>query len=371
MKNDDPGMQAEAENADGAEMPVRERQADADSIDKNEKGRNNKRNASGRGKVVTALLCYIVCCALGYSDSFAFWETNLAYEGESVYNYLQVKESDRSVILSTNVLFGVQSIYMKDQGLTGMYYDYAMAAPLMVEGKAPEDCSVLILGMGTGTYATQCRKYYGDMDIEGVEIDEKITALSREYFHLPEDVPVVTYDGRAFLNAVDKKYDVIMVDAYQDITIPFQMSSVEFFMLVKAHLAENGVMVVNMNMRGSGEGNINQYLADTISYVFGEVYTVEVSGSTNRELFASDNKEMISSLEEGVARLEEGNLQAMMERTAGNLVRYEAGDYILTDDRAPVELLGMQVIDELIGDEVAYYKEIYEAEGIEGLLRSF
>ena len=371
MKNDDPGMQAEAENADGAEMPVRERQADADSIDKNEKGRNNKRNASGRGKVVTALLCYIVCCALGYSDSFAFWETNLAYEGESVYNYLQVKESDRSVILSTNVLFGVQSIYMKDQGLTGMYYDYAMAAPLMVEGKAPEDCSVLILGMGTGTYATQCRKYYGDMDIEGVEIDEKITALSREYFHLPEDVPVVTYDGRAFLNAVDKKYDVIMVDAYQDITIPFQMSSVEFFMLVKAHLAENGVMVVNMNMRGSDEGNINQYLADTISYVFGEVYTVEVSGSTNRELFASDNKEMISGLEEGVARLEEGNLQAMMERTAGNLVRYEAGDYILTDDRAPVELLGMQVIDELIGDEVAYYKEIYEAEGIEGLLRSF
>ena len=371
MKNDDPGMQAEAENADGAEMPVRERQADADSIDKNEKGRNNKRNASGRGKVVTALLCYIVCCALGYSDSFAFWETNLAYEGESVYNYLQVKESDRSVILSTNVLFGVQSIYMKDQGLTGMYYDYAMAAPLMVEGKAPEDCSVLILGMGTGTYATQCRKYYGGMDIEGVEIDEKITALSREYFHLPEDVPVVTYDGRAFLNAVDKKYDVIMVDAYQDITIPFQMSSVEFFMLVKAHLAENGVMVVNMNMRGSGEGNINQYLADTISHVFGEVYTVEVSGSTNRELFASDNKAMISGLEEGVARLEEGNLQAMMERTAGNLVRYEAGDYILTDDRAPVELLGMQVIDELIGDEVAYYKEIYEAEGIEGLLRSF
>ena len=364
------GMQ-EAAGTNGTKMRMAEGGGNADDTGSAEEGGSRKRSGSGTGKAVTALLCYAICCALGYSDSFAFWETNLAYEGESVYNYLQVKESDRSVILSTNVLFGVQSIYMKDQGLTGMYYDYAMAAPLMVEGKAPEDCSVLILGMGTGTYATQCRKYYGGMDIEGVEIDEKITALSREYFHLPEDVPVVTYDGRAFLNAVDKKYDVIMVDAYQDITIPFQMSSVEFFMLVKAHLAENGVMVVNMNMRGSGEGNINQYLADTISHVFGEVYTVEVSGSTNRELFASDNKAMISGLEEGVARLEEGNLQAMMERTAGNLVRYEAGDYILTDDRAPVELLGMQVIDELIGDEVAYYKEIYEAEGIEGLLRSF
>lgn len=330
-----------------------------------------KESASGMGKAVTACLCYILCCVLGYSDSFAFWENNLAYEGESVYNYLQVKESDRSVILSTNVLFGVQSIYMKNQGLTGMYYDYAMAAPLMVEGKAPRDCRVLILGMGTGTYATQCRKYFGDMDIRGVEIDEKITALSREYFHLPEDVPVTTYDGRAFLNAVDEKYDVIMVDAYQDITIPFQMSSVEFFYLVKAHLAEDGVMVVNMNMRGSGEGNINQYLADTISSVFGDVHTVEVAGSTNRELFASDNKAMLERFEAGRQNLEEGELYAMMERVSGSLTPYEAGNYILTDDKAPVELLGMRVIDELIGDEVAYYKGTYAEKGLEGLLEAF
>ncbi len=326
---------------------------------------------AGKGRLAVSGLCFLLCSILGYSDSFAFWESNLAYEGESVYNYLQVKESNRSVILSTNVLFGVQSIYMKEQGLTGMYYDYAMAAPLMVEGKNPEDCSVLILGMGTGTYATQCRKYFGDMEIEGVEIDDRITALAREYFYLPEEVPVTTYDGRAFLNAVDKKYDVIMVDAYQDITIPFQMSSIEFFYLVKAHLAENGVMVVNMNMRGSDEGNMNQYLADTISYVFGEVCMAEVSGSTNRELFASDNPDMISCLEKGRQLLTDENLYAMMERTTSSLERYIPGEYILTDDRAPVELLGMRVIDELIGEEVAYYKGIYENEGLEGLLNSF
>ncbi len=357
------GSCAAGRSGEGSEGPER--------VSRTGEGGKEKEPASGMGKAVTACLCYILCCVLGYSDSFAFWENNLAYEGESVYNYLQVKESDRSVILSTNVLFGVQSIYMKNQGLTGMYYDYAMAAPLMVEGKAPRDCRVLILGMGTGTYATQCRKYFGDMDIRGVEIDEKITALSREYFHLPEDVPVTTYDGRAFLNAVDEKYDVIMVDAYQDITIPFQMSSVEFFYLVKAHLAEDGVMVVNMNMRGSGEGNINQYLADTISSVFGDVHTVEVAGSTNRELFASDNKAMLERFEAGRQNLEEGELYAMMERVSGSLTPYEAGNYILTDDKAPVELLGMRVIDELIGDEVAYYKGIYAEKGLEGLLEAF
>ncbi len=145
-------------------------------------------------RILPGALCFLVCCGAGSRNSFAFWEEDLAYEGESVYNYLQVKESGRSVILSTNVLFGVQSIYMKNQGLTGMYYDYAMAAPLMVEGKEPAQCRVLVLGMGTGTYATQCRKYFGSMEVEGVEIDDRITALAREYFYLPEDVEEI---GRA------------------------------------------------------------------------------------------------------------------------------------------------------------------------------
>ena len=141
---------------------------------------------------------------------------------------------------------------MKQDELTGMYYDYAMAAPLMLKDKAADQMDVLILGMGTGTYATQCRKYFGDMNIEGVEIDEKITDLSRKYFSLSEDVPVTTYDGRAFLNASQKAYDVIMVDAYQDITIPFQMSSKEFFALVKSHLKDDGVMVVQISFQHIG-----------------------------------------------------------------------------------------------------------------------
>ena len=272
------------------------------------------------------------------------------------------------MVLSTNVLFGVQSLYMKEGGLTGMYYDYAMAAPLMVPDKPVEDMDVLILGMGTGTYATQCRKYFGDMNIEGVEIDEKITELSREYFSLPEDVKVTTYDGRAFLQAVDTTYDVIMVDAYQDITIPFQMSSVEFFTMVKDHLKDGGVMVVNMNMHGNKEGDINQYLADTIANVFDNVYTVDVAGSTNRELFASQHSDMIEVLSDHVENLSDAGLQNMMRRVADNSVAYAAGDYLMTDDKAPVELLGMQVIDQLIQEEVAYYKDIYEEQGISGLL---
>ena len=324
---------------------------------------------AGRVKSVVSVVILIISCIFGSSNSFAFWEKDLTYEGESIYNYLQVKENDEKVYLSTNVLFGVQSVYVKEEGLTGMYYDYAMAAPLMAGLSKKDGMNILILGMGTGTYATQCSRYYDDVVCTGVEIDEKITKLARQYFELTENVKVTTYDGRAYLNAIDEKYDVIMVDAYQDITIPFQMSSIEFF-------TPDGVMVVNMNMRGSSEGNINQYLSDTISQVFDQVYTVDVEGSTNRLLFASDNKTMMETFYDEVEVLSsdhalQDELKDFMEqKLEGHLMAYEAGSYIMTDDKAPVELLGMQVIDELIKDEVMYYKKIYEEEGLEGLLES-
>lgn len=328
------------------------------------------RSHTGKKKMTITSIIFVICCFLGNSDSFAFWENDLAYEGESVYNYLQVSETDDRVNLSTNVLFGVQSVYMKDGGLTGMYYDYAMAAPLMVRDKKTKDMDVLILGMGTGTYATQCKKYFGNMSIEGVEIDEKITALSKKYFSLPDDVKTTTYDGRAYLQATDKKYDVIMVDAYQDITIPFQMSSVEFFTMVKEHLTDNGVMVVNMNMRGSGDGNINEYLSDTIASVFKNVYTADVDGSTNRELFASNDENMTETLKANIEKLENIDLKNMMGIVSDNSIKYKAGNYIMTDDKAPVELLGMKVIDKIIKEEVAYYKKIYKEQGLDGLLKN-
>ena len=325
-------------------------------------------------RTVLPILLFLACLIGGHSTSFAFWESDLVYEGESVYNYLQVKDTGSSVILSTNVLFGVQSVTMKEKELTGMYYDYAMAAPLMSPAY-PYDgqLQMLILGMGTGTYARQCLAYREgmgilNMEITGVEIDEKITEYSECVFVVPPDVRTVNYDGRAYLQASDGRYDVIMVDAYQDITIPFQMSSVEFFTLVKEHLKENGVMVVNMNMHDSGESSINAYLSDTIASVFPYVYTVDVPGTTNRELFASSNADMPARLTANEAFLSDDALQALIAEASERLIPYEAGGRLLTDDKAPVELLGMEVIDTLIQNELGYYKERFQQDGISGIL---
>ncbi len=321
-------------------------------------------------QVVAGLILFIACTVFGNSNSFAFWEDGIIYEGESIYNYLQVKEDEDSIILSTNVLFGVQSIKMKTDSLTGMYYDYALAAPVIAGVNEKESADILILGMGTGTFATQCTKYFDNISVEGVEIDEKIVALAGEYFDMPASVDTVTYDGRAYLMASDKKYDVIMVDAYQDITIPFQMSTVEFFTLVKEHLTEDGIMVVNMNMYSDDEESINAYLADTIASVFPEVYMVDVPGATNCELFAGTGGNISDILNENMEGLKDEELKNLMGNISAGITEYENGDLILTDDKAPVELLGMAVIDDLIQEELGYYKDLFEREGLGGLLNS-
>ncbi len=327
---------------------------------------------------VSVKRCYVKCgvavavviasAIVGHSDSFAFWESDLVYENESIYNYLQVKEDDRRVLLSTNVLFGVQSVAMKDGGLTGMYYDYALAAPYMAKSIKDDSPEILILGMGSGTYATLCRKYFPNADISGAEIDGKIIYLAREYFGMPEDVAVEEYDGRAYLAVDKRKYDVIMIDAYQDITIPFQMSTLEFFSLVREHLKDDGVMVVNLNMHSANEGSINEYLCDTIAATFDNVKVVDVVGTTNRELFAYNGE--VRPLSESLLQTDDYLLQKKLLQVEANLLDYVGGERILTDDKAPVELLGMRVIDSLITNELSYYKQILDEQGLSGLLNS-
>ena len=322
----------------------------------------------GLRTAVIAVVLFLLCAIFGRSDAFAFWEKDLRYEGESVYNYLQVKEDERSVVLSTNVLFGVQSVMMKSGELTGMYYDYALAAPVICGKEAPR---VLVLGNGTGTYARECLRYFPGAEVEGVEIDGRITELAERYFELPDEVKVTEYDGRAFLQAVGEQYDVILVDAYQDITIPFQMSTVEFFTMVREHLRPGGVMAVNMNMHSDGRGSINEALCDTIAAVFPQAAAADVAGNTNRELFACMDGDIAARLAAGTEKLDSGALRELMLTVAARLESVEGGGNVLSDDRAPVELLGMRAIDALIADELQWVRDIYEREGLRGLIDSY
>lgn len=322
---------------------------------------------SERRRIVSVAILTALAIAFSALGSFATFSFNPdSYEDESIYNYLRVEEDDRQIILSTNVLIGVQSITRKDGALTTYYYDYALACPYMAGVTEKEEFDVLVLGMGTGTFAAECYKYFDNSRIDGVEIDKKIIDLAYDKFGLPKDerINCVEFDARAFLRGAGK-YDVIMVDAYRDITVQFQLSSVEFFSEVKEHLTEDGVMIVNLNMTSQSEDSINDYICDTIDAVFGNVYTAGASG--NIEVFASDNPEMINNFKNSFDEMDE-ELVPMMSVVDASLKRYQGGDRILTDDKAPVELLGMRVVDELISDQLAVYKKMFKGMSIKQMI---
>lgn len=319
-------------------------------------------------KVSIMVALAIAFSALASINSFAFWiGDDTLYEDESIYNYLQVSEDEENVILSTNVLFGVQSITKKNGGLTGLYYDYALAAPYMAGVTEKDELSILILGMGSGTYASQCYNYFDNTVITGVEIDKKIIDLAYDRFGLPEDerISCIEFDGRAYLRGAEK-YDIIMVDAYRDVTIPFQMSSAEFFSEVREHLTSDGVMVVNLNMYSSTEASLDKYICDTVASVFDTVYTAD--RGSNRIVFASDNPEILERYRDVYPKSNHA-LSSVLHGVNSRLKSYEGGSLILTDDKAPVELLGMQVIDEMITEELNYYKEAFKGMSLSEMIQ--
>ena len=77
---------------------------------------------------------------------------------------------------------------------------------------------------------------------------------------------------------------------------------------------------------------------------------------------------MLARLNENIPEISEKELSELMEKVSEGLVPYESGNNILTDDKAPVELLGMKVIDDLIQDELEYYKKQFKENGIAGII---
>ena len=147
---------------------------------------------------------------------------------------------------------------------------------------------------------------------------------------------------------------------------------VDDFRQVREHLTPDGVMVVNMNMHEEDPDGINAQLSDTIAAVFDEVVVVDVPGSTNRELFAGAKLTDVSLTDAGALgatpQAEKELLSWRLSEVEGRLKSYERGGHLLTDDKAPVELLGMRVIDSLIREEIGLYKDAFRRQGLQGLL---
>ncbi len=276
----------------------------------------------------------------------------IAYQ-ESLYNYIQVvQQPDGTRELVLNEGQAIHSIYRPDQVLTGWYWDYFLAAPYFNAGPATSQVHrVGIIGLAGGTIAREFTAAYGPVPIDGVEIDPAIVAVGRKYFGMTEpNLHVFVADGRPFIRTTNATYDVIAIDAFQQPYIPFQLTTVEFFQELRAHLSPHGVICLNAGHTRT-DFRLIQAFVNTLHQVFPSVYTFNVPNTFNTEIMATVQPTSLSTFQANMSAIPADTLLGTVAQEVAPVAQValaQPGGIVFTDDRAPVE----QLIDQLLIDYV-------------------
>jgi spermidine synthase len=115
------------------------------------------------------------------------------------------------------------------------------------ENESPQH--MLILGFGAGSVASIVQEEYGKTDvcIIGVEQDEVIIEIGKKYFNTERfsNTTIVCSDALAFIQQSQQHYDVIIVDIYDEVTVPEVFESDKFIKELHAHLNTGGYVLFN------------------------------------------------------------------------------------------------------------------------------
>ena len=274
--------------------------------------------------------------------------TILLYEDESAYNYIQVHEDSNGYrYLYLNEGQGIHSQWHPDQVtyqrtwsffLTSPYFNAPPYAPEQVE-------SLAIVGLAAGTIARQYTAVYGNIPIDGVEIDPKIIRAGERYFGMNQqemsNLASYAQDGRFMLNHIDKQYTVVAVDAYRPPYIPWHLTTVEFFQEIRSRLTESGVVAINVG-RTDTDRRLVDAMTSTLLQVYPNVHAMDVPLSFNTILVATNQPTQDTNLADNLDNLPTDSnpiLRNALILGTQHLVPTKMSDTIFTDDRAPVETL--------------------------------
>jgi spermidine synthase len=218
--------------------------------------------------------------------------------------------------------------------------------------QAPQNPNLLILGLAAGTTSDLYTKIYGAMPITGVELDPQIIEVGRRYFAMNQpNLNAIAADGRRWLaqQPPSTQWEIILVDAYRPPYIPFHLTTVEFFALVRQHLRADGVLAINVG-RTASNYELVEALAATAGQIFPSLYRIDEPGPAdnlgNSLLVATVRSSQLEEFERKLVDLvQDTTLPAEFRhfaeqvRAQTHVVQIDRQAPVFTDDRAPVERL--------------------------------
>jgi spermidine synthase len=209
--------------------------------------------------------------------------------------------------------------------------------------------NTLSIGGGGFTFPKYVTATYPGAHADVLELDPAVTQAARDYLKLPDDprIRVFNNDARLFFidGAPDGRYDLVYGDAFNDLSVPWHLTTLEFDRKVRRSMKDDGILMTNIidNYR-TGEF-LRAYLR-TLTQSFEHVYLFGLgsawtgTGASTYVAVASPSPLDLDSFREfeGVTTKRE-KFSAVMD--AQTLREYlDTGRQItLTDDYAPVDNL--------------------------------
>jgi spermidine synthase len=229
---------------------------------------------------------------------------------------------------------------------SAMYMDSPAALALaytrhfrLVEHFVPEMRRMLVLGGGGFYFPKFVLAAYPAVALDVVELDPGIVSLAREYFEL-KDHPrqhIIDEDARTFLNRNRETYDAVLCDTFNShYAIPFHLATREAAQRMKAALAPNGVVLVNLISALEGErGRFFCALRATYASVFPTVLAFAVDDPLDRTRAQNIILAAFASAGEPPLSATDPELDAMLSRRVQPPP--DASCETLTDEYAPVD----------------------------------
>jgi len=128
-------------------------------------------------------------------------------------------------------------------------YTREMMASLLLRQDANWPRKVLLIGLGAASLTKFLYRHYPLAHLTVVEIEPAVVAAARQFFKLPEDpkrVNIVIGDGVEYVLNSTRKFDLVLVDGYDENASSGALDTLPFYQGCRARLNGGGIMSVNL-----------------------------------------------------------------------------------------------------------------------------
>lgn len=283
------------------------------------------------------------------------------FDEESSYFAIEVYDAEEMEQTRVLALDHLVHSYVSMDDPTQLVYSYEVVYEALTRALAPSrpDWSAFFVGGGGYTFPRYLETVYPDTTIDVAEIDPAVTRAAHEALGLPLDTRITTWnmDARNFVRDRSRRvaraevppYDFVYGDAFNDLGVPYHLTTKGFNDALASILSPDGVYLINVidvYREGYGRflGSIVGTLQQTFPYVY--VFSGEADGTSNdRDTFVVLSSRRALSLDALARRTNPhaGTLFAWAENdTLGGDMRTLLGrghHLVLTDEHAPVDNL--------------------------------